>query len=103
MRLRLSKLALDDLDSIFAYTVAKWGEEQADKYAREIWRSILNLVETPERWRLRNSIYPGCRICLTGRHAVLYRIREGQVEVARILHGAMDFRRHITSNFFGED
>lgn len=103
MRLRLSKLAVEALDSIFAYTVAKWGDEQADKYVREIWRSMLNLVEAPERWRLRNSIHLGCRICLTGRHAVLYRIREGQVEVARVLHGAMDFRRHISSNFLGQD
>ena len=32
MRLRLSKLACDDLDSIYAYTLGIWGLGQADRY-----------------------------------------------------------------------
>jgi plasmid stabilization system protein ParE len=59
------------------------------------------VAQTPGRWRLRNELHPGCRICFTGRHAILYRIHEGRVEIARVLHDAMDFPRHIPKDFMG--
>lgn len=37
MRLRLSRLALEDIDRIDAYTVAHWGTEQSDKYIHALW------------------------------------------------------------------
>lgn len=36
MRMRLSKPALGDLDSIYSHTIAKWGREQADRYLGDI-------------------------------------------------------------------
>lgn len=101
MRMRLSKLAVGDLDSIYSDTVAKWGLEQADRYVEAIWSAFEKVAQTPERWRLHNELHPGCRICFTGRHAILYRIREGRVEIARVLHDAMDFPRHIPKDFMG--
>lgn len=101
MRMRLSKLARGDLDSIYSHTIRKWGREQADHYLNDIWDTFEKITQTPERWRLRNELHPGCRICFTGRHAVLYRIREGRVEIARVLHDAMDFPRHIPKDFMG--
>ena len=101
MRMRLSKLALGDLDSIYSRTVEKWGREQADRYVGDIWDAFEKVAQTPERWRLRNELYPGCRICFIGRHAILYRIHEGRVEIARVLHDAMDLPRHIPRDFMG--
>lgn len=102
MRICLSKLALGDLDSIYSNTVAKWGHEQADRYLNDIWDTFEKITQTPERWRLRDKLHHGCRICFTGRHAILYRIHEGRVEIARVLHDAMDFPRHIPKDFMGE-
>lgn len=99
--MRLSKLAVGDLDWIYSETVEKWGREQADRYVGAIWSAFDKVVQTPERWRLRNELHPGCRICFTGRHAILYRIHEGRVEIARVLHDAMDFPRHIPKDFMG--
>lgn len=101
MRVRLSKLALGDLDSIYSRTVEKWGREQADRYVDDIWDAFEKVAQTPERWRLRDELYPGCRICFTGRHAILYRSHQGRVEIARVLHDAMDFPRHIPRDFMG--
>ena len=101
MRLRFSKLARADLDSIYTDTIAKWGQEQSDRYIHTLWDALEQVVATPERWRPRDEIYPGCRICISGRHAILYRIREGRVEIARVLHDAMDFPRHIPGDFMG--
>ena len=101
MRMRLSKLALGDLDSIYSDTVEKWGREQADRYVGAIWAAFEKVAQAPERWRLRAELHPGCRICFIGRHAILYRIHEGRVEIARVLHDAMDFPRHIPRDFMG--
>ena len=101
MRLRFSKLALGDLDSIYSDTIEKWGREQADRYVGIIWATFEKVAQTPERWHLRNELHPGCRICFVGRHAVLYRIHEGRVEIARVLHDAMDFPGHLPRDFMG--
>jgi toxin ParE1/3/4 len=101
MRMRLSKLALGDLDSIYSHTVEIWGRDQADRYIAAIWAAFEKITETPERWRLRDELHPGCRICFIGRHAILYRIHKGRVEIARVLHDAMDFPRHIPGDFMG--
>src|SRR5712671_492012 len=103
MPLRLSKLAYADLDSIYADSIAKWGQGQADCYLNTLWDALEQVAATPERWRPRDALYPGCRICFSGRHAILYRIRESRVEIARILHDAMDFPRHIPAEFMGEE
>src|SRR5262245_4762654 len=102
MRIRLSKLARGDLDSIYSNTVAKWGRAQADRYIGDIWDAFEKVAQSPERWRLRDKIHPGCRICFTGRHAIIYRLHQGRVEIARVLHDAMDFPKHIPGNFMGE-
>lgn len=101
MRVRLSKLAFADLESIYSYTLERWGREQAESYIEEIWFAFDRVAQTPERWRLRNKLHPGCRICFTGRHAILFRIHESRVEIARVLHDAMDFPRHIPKDFMG--
>ena len=99
--MRLSKLALGDLDSIYSDTAEKWGREQADNYVGDIWFAFEKVAQAPERWRLRNELHPGCRICFTGRHAILYRIREDRVEIARVHHDHTDFPRHIPKDFMG--
>ncbi|MEW6303044.1 MAG: type II toxin-antitoxin system RelE/ParE family toxin [Verrucomicrobiota bacterium] len=103
MKIRISKLALGDLDAIHAYTVAHWGDAQAERYVDEIWQTFERIVARPERWRLRDDVHPGCRICYSGSHAVLYRIRGGRVEIARVLHGSMDFQRHVPPGFFADE
>jgi toxin ParE1/3/4 len=103
MRLRLSKLARSDLDFIYSDTIAKWGARQAERYINGLWDALEAVAATPERWRRRDDIHPEYRICFTGRHAILYRIHGGRAEIARVLHSAMDYPRHIPGNFMGED
>lgn len=91
MRLRLSRLAIEDLALIHDYTVVKWGEEQGVKYAHTLWDSLEEIAAAPDRWRLRPDIYDGCRV------------RAGLVEIGRILHGAMNLRDHIPGDFMGHD
>ena len=102
MRLRLSSLALDDLTAIHDYTLDKWGEEQAVKYVHAVWDALEEIAAAPERWRLRPDIYRGCRARRSGRHLIIYRVREGTLEISRILHGTMNLREHLPRDFMGE-
>jgi toxin ParE1/3/4 len=102
VRHRLSRLAYSDLDSIYASTLAKWGQEQADRYVNALWDAFDKIAAEPKHWRQRDQLHPGCRICFVGRHAILYRMHEGRIEIARILHDAMDFGRHLPTDFMGE-
>jgi toxin ParE1/3/4 len=99
MKFRLSNATLKDLDCIHDYTVEKWGKEQAERYLAMIWSSFERIAESPSRWRLRPEIHPECRICFTGSHAILFRITDQSVEIARVLHDAMDFPRQMEDAF----
>jgi toxin ParE1/3/4 len=103
MRPRLSKLALSDLEDIHDYTCNVWGAEKADQYIGQIAEALEMITRMPERWRVRNEIHPDCRVCLSGKHAILYRVCDGKIEVSRILHGAMNLPHHVPPNFMGDE
>jgi toxin ParE1/3/4 len=102
MSLRLSRLAMEDIAQIHDYTVRKWGDQQALKYMHRLWDALEEIAAPPERWRERPRIYPGCRARVSGSHLIIYRVRDGLVEVSRILHGAMDASSHVPPGFMGK-
>lgn len=95
MNLTLTEAALDDLRSIRAYTLETWGEAQEEIYLRKIWNRIQSLREEPTRHRLRANLFPGCRIASEGRHVILFRSEGNAISIVRVLHSAMDFKRHL--------
>jgi toxin ParE1/3/4 len=95
MKLRLTEAALADLRSIRAYTLETWGSDQEQRYLDRIWSRFEDLRQNPERYRLRPDLFPGCRIAAEGKHVILFRAHDGQLEIARVLHAAMDFKRHV--------
>ena len=99
MTYRISHAALADMESIDDYTLEKWGAEQADRYLAMLWATFEQIAQAPTRWRPRPDIHPDCRICVTGRHAIFYRVQGDHIEVARVLHDAMDFPRHAEGLF----
>jgi len=99
MKFRLSYAALEDLDVIHNYTLSTWGEEQSEHYLSMIWTAFERIVKAPRQWRLRPEIHPDCRICFSGRHAILFRITVEKIEIAHSLHDAMDFPKHMTDAF----
>ena len=103
MRLIFSALALEDIELIHDYTVDEWGEEQALKYVNALWDALDEIAENPDRWRLRDDIYNGCRARVCGSHLVIYRERGGHVEISRILHGAMNLRDFVPRDFMGNE
>ncbi len=99
MTFRLAHAAIEDLESIDDYTLRTWDADQADRYLGMLWATFERIAASPTSWRLRPELHPDCRICLAGRHAVLFRVKDDRVEIARVLHDAMDFPRHSEDLF----
>ena len=98
MTLEFTKAAVSDLQSIRNYTLEKWGPEQEQKYLDSLWTKFEEILSNPQRWRSREDLFPGCQIAAEGRHVILFRVKSNTLQLVRILHSAMDFKRHISRN-----
>ena len=92
-KIRLSRKAIADLDSIWDYTVETWSEEQA----RQIYTTIQGLNSLPAF--LEKDYYvikTGLLGFKFGHHNVFYKKhKDGSILVDRILHEKMDYQRHV--------
>ncbi len=94
-RYRLSRLAEADLESIWAYSEANWGVDQAEAYVRDLQRAIEATAANPRLGRACDEIRSGYCKRTVGSHVVFYRLGAGIIDVIRILHQRMDFDRHL--------
>lgn len=103
-QIRLSQAAELDIAAIVMWTSDRFGERQARRYAETITRTITGLSMGPNllNSRVRDDLPAGLRIHPIARrrerarHVLIYRATgSGVVEIVRVLHEAMDFRRHV--------
>lgn len=92
----LTPAAQTDLGEIWDYTCERWGEDQAEKYVREIQRALLSLVGNPLIGRPCDEVREGYRRYAVGSHTLYYRVAGNDlIDVVRILHKRMDVDRHL--------
>jgi toxin ParE1/3/4 len=96
-KIRLSRKAIADLDSIWNYTAQSWSEEQAVIYYRQIYSAIQGLNNLPvfleKRYDVIKSGLWGFKV---GHHIIFYKKgKNGSISVDRILHEKMDYQRHL--------
>ena len=96
MTLDFTKAAVADLQSIRYYTLETWGPEQESVYLDSMWNRFEEILADSERWRRREDLFPGCQIAAQGKHVILFRIEGKVIQIVRILHSAMDFKRHVS-------
>lgn len=107
--MRLSGPAQDDLRTLLAASLERWGEEGRSRYARLVARALRKVADDPHgpRTKDRPELSPGMR-SLHLRHArarsgvrapvhVIYyrRAADDIVEVVRVLHERMDPESHL--------
>ena len=92
-KFHLSNKAVEDLDSIWLYTLETWSEDQADFYYHELVKACQDIANRPTYLdKEYQEIMPG----LYGHHIYKHLILvEDGVEIVRILHERMDFERHL--------
>jgi len=92
----LSTAARGDLETITNYTIDTFGVEQAVSYNAQMHRAAQLVADFPAL----GSPYVtrgGERLqkFMSGSHALFYQPTDQGVLIVRILHGAMDFERHL--------
>ena len=95
MRLELTEAAVEDLRAIREYTLQKWGERQEDIYLDRLWSCFGELLLRSSLHRFRHDLFPGCQVAAEGKHIIFFRVRKDVLQVVRVLHATMDFKRHL--------
>ena len=93
--LRLTDEARADVRDISRYTARRWGPRQRDRYAAQLHRALRSLLDHPERGRVRDEYYPGCRSLAVEHHVVFYHLTEREIVVVPILHGSRDAASNV--------
>ena len=95
-RFVLSPAARADLDGIWDYTIREWGEDQAERYTRDIQAACQGLAAGTRISRSAEAIRAGYRKAAVGAHMIYFRVpSDGTIDVVRILHQSMDAERRL--------
>jgi len=87
---KLTEAAKKDLLGISAYTKKTWGKEQEKAYLETIRVALRVIAKIPEIGQKRDELTEGLRSFPVGHHIAYYVESRDAIEVARILHPAMD-------------
>ncbi len=87
---KLTEAAKKDLRGISAYTKKTWGKEQEIMYRESLRAMLRALAKTPKIGQKRDELAEGLRSFPVGHHIAYYVEKKDGIEVARILHPAMD-------------
>jgi plasmid stabilization system protein ParE len=90
MNVRFSGDSRADLETIEAY-IRRDNPDRALTFIRELALSAIAIGTTPEAYpALASAAGWGLRRKVHGNYLIVYRLRGGEVEIVRILHGARD-------------
>jgi len=97
-----SILADEDIISIYAYTLEKWGSEQLEIYQAKLDQARNKILENPflPGSKSREDLAPGCRLFRVEHHYFAYRLNGEIVEFARVLHENMEFHLQMREEYF---
>ena len=103
-RLDLTEIAQADLASIRRYSMRTWGRDQTGKYMDALRDTMKGLLRGTVVTRARDDLLPGIQMAASGRHSIFFQADDSHVLVLRVLHGSMDYGRHLKrSDVPGED
>ena len=92
---RISRPARGDLREIWRYSATTWGTERADAYVDAMVSRFAWLATNKTLWRERSDLQPGLYSYPQDRHVIIFRERDGGLDIVRVLHGRMDIEKHV--------
>lgn len=93
---RISKQALEDIDTIWLYTLENWSLNHANHYYRLIYHEIEFIIEDFESGKDIGKIKPGYRQTKIKSHLIIYKMADDRViEIVRVLHQMMDIPNRL--------
>jgi toxin ParE1/3/4 len=97
-RLEFSPQAMRELRDIWDYTADKWSESQADKYTGKIKMACQKIAMNPGLGHRYNNMPIALWAYRVERHVIVYAILPDKIEIARILHDRMSFKKQFAIN-----
>lgn len=95
--LRFTPAALADIESIYDFTLERWGLSQAERYLLQLRDACNDLANGKRRGRDASDIRTGYRKQPCGSHIIFYRYAESsRIEIVRVLHQAMDLETRLS-------
>lgn len=91
----LSPRAKADIEEIWDYTVEHWSVGQAEIYIRQVQTAIHVVAAKPEIAKSCEAIRTGYWKYPAGSHVIFFKLISDGIDVVRILHSRMDFKRHF--------
>lgn len=95
LKYELSELALEDVNSIWEYTILNWSIEQAEKYYNELFDGVNLICQNPKIGKSINEVKENYRSKVVRQHMIIYKIQNDIIFIDRILHERMDFNKHF--------
>lgn len=95
LNFEISRLALEDLNNIWNYTLEQWSKEQANKYYNEIFSAIGKICENKDAGKPIDEIKKGHRRINVKSHMILYKVKGNKIYIDRILHQKMDIDKQL--------
>lgn len=92
----LSEAAEQDLLEIYAFTLAGFGEFQADAYFQSLEERLTRLADSPNLGRDVSHLRKGYRLLIHKRHSVYYKPTANGILVVRLLGPGMGPDRHLS-------
>jgi len=92
---RLYPKAIEDLESIYLYSVREFGTNRSDDYIYALEESFQYLAEDPLLSRNCDYILQDLRAFNLGSHVIFLKITNYGISIIRILHQSMDFSRYL--------
>ena len=93
--LHLSRQAERDLEGILQYTYETYGDGQRHIYAAALDHALATITGNPGLGHRRPDLSDRHRAFTVEQHGVVYTVAGQRINVARVLHGRMDFVQHI--------
>jgi toxin ParE1/3/4 len=90
LEFKLSKLALEDIEGIWYFTLEQWSKDQANEYYTLIIDEISKICINPKIGKSIKDIKPNHRIMKIKSHMIIYKIDRNCIYIDRILHERMD-------------
>lgn len=93
---KLTPRAQRDLKNIGRYTLEIWGQEQRNKYLKDIEKKFEQIAENPHIGRHRPDVKEGYYSLQQKSHIIFYLIRENRMDIIGIPHQRMDILNYFS-------
>ncbi|MBT9370678.1 type II toxin-antitoxin system RelE/ParE family toxin [Rhizobium sp. CSW-27] len=91
----ISPRAADDIDEIYDYTEARWGQDQAEDYTFGIRQALQDVCRGTKKGRSINHIRKGAMSLSFRSHYLIYQEKAASLILIRILHQRMNIGHHL--------